>query len=79
MTTKLDCTRLLQDEELADHLLKGHTLVFKGLGQEWQQIERQVERLGFGEAYFVSQLGCHECSVKLSPTGAYDQSFTGAH
>jgi hypothetical protein len=58
---------LLRDEELSDHLRKGHTLLFKGLGNEWQQIERQVERLGFGETYFVSQLEGHESSTKLSP------------
>jgi len=67
MTTRLDCTCLLRDEELSDHLRKGHTLLFKGLGKEWQEIERQVERLGFGETYFVSQLEGHESSTKLSP------------
>jgi len=75
MTTRLDCTCLLRDEELSDHLRKGHTLLFKGLGNEWQEIERQVERLGFGEAYFVSQLEGHESSTKLSPAVADDQSF----
>jgi hypothetical protein len=64
---KLDCTRLLPDDELMPHLLQRHTLIFKGLGKEWQEIERQVERLGFGETYFVSQLGVQECSTKLTP------------
>lgn len=64
---KLDVSRILRDEELAEHLRQRHTLVFKGLGKEWQEIERQVERLGFGEVYFVSQLGTAECSTKLSP------------
>jgi len=67
MTVKLDYDRLLGDDELADHLLKGRTLVFKGLGNEWQEIERQVERLGFGDLYFVSQIGNKERSTKLSP------------
>ena len=79
MTTTLDCTCLLRDEELSDHLRKGHTLLFKGLGNEWQQIERQVERLGFGETYFVSQLEGHESSTKLSPAVADDRSFPALH
>ncbi len=39
------------------HLQRKDTLLFKGLGREWQKIERQVELLGFGEVYVVSQRG----------------------
>jgi hypothetical protein len=48
-------TRLLNDEELRPHLERGDVVAFKGLGREWEQIERQVERLGFGDAYAVSR------------------------
>ena len=71
---KLDCTRLLLDDELVPHLLQQHTLIFKGLGEEWQEIERQVERLGFGDIYFVSQLGVQESSTKLAPASVQSDS-----
>ena len=48
-------TRLLRDEELRPHLERRDTLVFKGTANAWQEIERQVERLGFGDAYAVSR------------------------
>jgi len=48
-------TRLLNDEELRPHLERGDVVAFKGLGREWEEIERQVERLGFGDAYAVSR------------------------
>jgi hypothetical protein len=48
-------TRLLSDEELRPHLERGDVVVFEGLGCEWEEIERQVERLGFGDAYAVSR------------------------
>jgi hypothetical protein len=79
MATKLDWCHLLEDDALAEHLRKGHTLLFKGLGKEWQQIERQVERLGFGETYFVSQVGGHEGSTKLSPAVAEDRPLVILH
>ncbi len=46
--------RLLTDDELRAHLERKEAIVFKDLRREWQQIERQVERLGFGESYAVS-------------------------
>jgi hypothetical protein len=48
-------TRLLRDEELRPHLERGDTVVFEGATKAWQEIERQVERLGFGDAYAVSR------------------------
>jgi hypothetical protein len=48
-------TRLLTDDELRAHLERGETIIFKGLSRERQQIERQVEKLGFGELYFATQ------------------------
>jgi len=48
-------TQVLCDDELRRHLANGDSLVFKGLAQEWQQIELQVERLGFGNEYIVSR------------------------
>ena len=48
-------TRLLGDEELRAHLERGDSLVFEGLSVPWQEIERQVERLGFGDGYGVSR------------------------
>jgi hypothetical protein len=48
-------TRLLSDDELRSHLERGDSLVFQGLTEGWQQIEAQVERLGFGNGYGVSR------------------------
>jgi len=59
-------TRPLEDEELRKHLEKQDTIVFKGLAREWQQIERQVERLGFGELYVVSQRGPRNGDTRVS-------------
>ncbi len=56
----------LEDDELRTHLKNQDTLLFKGLGGEWQQIERQVERLGFGDLYVVSQRGSHAGDTKVT-------------
>jgi hypothetical protein len=47
-----DC--LLSDDQMLAQLQRGETFVFK-LAQ-WQAIERQIERLGFDDFYFVTQL-----------------------
>ena len=47
-------TRLLTDEEMRAHLERKERLVFCGMPREWQEVERQVERLGFGASYFVT-------------------------
>ncbi len=67
MKPDLQCTRLLLDDELICHLEQRRTLLFKGLGTEWHIIEKQVDRLGFGELYAVSQVGSRECSAKVTP------------
>ncbi len=59
-------TRPLVDEEMRAHLERRDSLVFKGLGGEWQHIERQVERLGFGESYIVSQRGSRNVDTRVS-------------
>ena len=53
---KLSFERLLSDEELRAHLERGDTLIFKGLPKAWQELDRQVERLGFGDDYAVSRI-----------------------
>ena len=47
--------RLLSDEELRPHLERGDSVAFSGIANAWQEIERQVERLGFGDNYAVSR------------------------
>ena len=65
-------TRLLSDEELRPHLERGDVIAFKGVGREWEEIERQVERLGFGDKYAVSRArragaAGEETSIRVSP------------
>lgn len=67
MSAEQTYTRLLADAELRAHLEKRDTLIFQGLGREWQQIERQVERLGFGELFIVSQRVSEQSSTRVTP------------
>jgi len=65
-------TRLLNDEELRAHLERGDVIAFKGLGRKWEQIEHQVERLGFGNAYAVSRssrggVPSEQAIIRVSP------------
>jgi hypothetical protein len=46
-------TTFLPDDELRPQLEVGDTIVFTGTTVRWQEIERQVERLGFGDSYIV--------------------------
>jgi hypothetical protein len=46
--------RPLADEELRAQLEARATIVFDGQTIQWHEIERQVERLGFGDLYVVS-------------------------
>ena len=48
-------TRPLNDQELRSHLEHGDTITFSAALKDWQEIERQVERLGFGSDYTVSR------------------------
>jgi hypothetical protein len=47
--------RLLSDDELRPHLERGESVSFSGIAAAWHEIERQVERLGFGDNYAVSR------------------------
>jgi hypothetical protein len=44
---------ILPDARMRLLLEQGNTLVFEGLARNWQEVEKQVERLGFGEEYLV--------------------------
>jgi hypothetical protein len=46
--------RSLSDEELRPQLEAGDIIFFLGPKVKFQEIERQVERLGFGDLYIVS-------------------------
>jgi hypothetical protein len=48
------CIMPLADNELRPELEARDTIFFVGGGADWLEIERQVERLGFGEVYVVS-------------------------
>jgi hypothetical protein len=65
MAAHIICTSQLGDDELRAHLERRDTLLFRGLGREWQQIEKQVERLGFGDLYVVSQRGSRTGDTKV--------------
>lgn len=58
--------RLLSDEELRPHLERGDTVLFKAMPKAWHEIERQVERLGYGDDYAVSR------TTKSGPGPAQD-------
>jgi len=48
-----DC--VLPDDQMREQLQRGETFCFT-FGSKWQEIEQQIERLGFGDDYFVSQI-----------------------
>ena len=58
-------TRLLADAELKAHLEKGDTVILERNVKPWQEIEQQVDRLGFGDTYAVSR------TQHASPSGAH--------
>jgi hypothetical protein len=47
-------TQPLSDDELRPQLAAMATILFDGQTVEWDEIEQQVERLGFGDLYIVS-------------------------
>jgi hypothetical protein len=55
--------RALHDEELRSHLQRGDTVLFTKAAHNWEEIEQQVERLGFGDTYAVSR------GTKPEPSG----------
>jgi hypothetical protein len=63
----------LTDEELREQLQSQDTILFVGESLRWQEIERQVERLGFGELYIVSSTqGRHSVTpiITVKPAAA---------
>ena len=50
---KRTMVRSLSDQELRPELEAGDTILFVSTSIDWVDIERQVERLGFGESYLV--------------------------
>ena len=70
------CRMPMTDSDLRPELEARHTLFFVGDAVNWQTVERQVERLGFGELYIVSaaraaQTGTTRIHVKpVAPAAA---------
>ncbi len=63
-------TRPLTDEELRSELQAGHVVCLLDQRLRFQEIERQVERLGFGDAYIVSATqrpNAGLSSIRLTP------------
>jgi preprotein translocase subunit YajC len=59
---------MLSDEQMRLQLQEGHVLVFEGLDRRWQEVEQQVDRLGFGDEYLVLQAeGMHGKVTKVTP------------
>ena len=56
MATRYCYAASLQNDQLRAHLANKDTLVFDYRAGSWQQIEKQIERLGFGESYIVAVL-----------------------
>ena len=57
------------------HLERGESIGFTGPAPHWQDIEEQIERLGFGGAYAVSRTGKgggkgEEDLIRVSPLHA---------
>lgn len=66
------CSQLLDDDELRPLLERGDTIVFDNLAREWENLERQVERLGYERTYAVSRgshpnAPGHMTTARLSP------------
>ena len=51
---KYSYTRALSDTELSAHLRSQDQIVLRVDGLRWQDVERQVERLGFGDLFMVA-------------------------
>ena len=67
---KVTVAMQLTDEVLRRYLESGDTIVFPGGALDWQDIERQVDRLGFGETYIVSATQRRqpaECTISIKP------------
>jgi hypothetical protein len=65
-------TKPLSDDRLRPELEAGDTVVFRGKNFTWEEIEQQVERLGFGDSYLViatclSGRSGDDSKIKLRP------------
>jgi hypothetical protein len=70
-----DC--LLSDDEMRAQLKRGQTFFFKL--SKWQAIERQIERLGFGDFYFVTQVDARRGTLtKVTPAGGQTDAVRDA-
>ncbi len=68
MGAKQRLNSMLSDDEMRLHLAQGNILVFEGLDRRWQEVEQQVERLGFGDAYLVLRAeGVRGTITKVTP------------
>lgn len=64
-------TRPLDEGELLAHLRAREEIIFRLPGLRWQEIEHELERLGFGDLYVVSATkGPHGESCKIGLAGA---------
>jgi hypothetical protein len=63
--------RRLTDAELRPQLQALDTIFFVNQGLQWQEIERQVERLGFGDLYIVSATQRPNQSARISLKPVY--------
>jgi hypothetical protein len=60
--------RALRDEELLPHLERGDTIIFTEAVKHWQDIEGQVERLGFGDNFGVSRTAADQLLLGYKTT-----------
>jgi hypothetical protein len=57
---------VLPDDEMRAQLKRGETFFFKV--SRWQEIEHQIERLGFDDSYFVAQVSARRGKLtKVTP------------
>jgi len=58
--------RFLSDDEMHAQLERGEAFLFTI--SHWQQIERQIEHLGFGDLFFVTQVSAKRGKLtKVTP------------
>ena len=75
-------TRALSETELLQHLRSQDELLLRAPGLRWQEVERQIERLGFGDRFFVSALTSARgdfCKVTPCPSRKADGAVGLAH
>ena len=74
MSARHVLSSILSDDQMLAHLESGDSLVFKELGKDSRRLERQIERLGFGNDYFVSLTkGRHGEMAKVTPARLVSQ------